>query len=142
MVSVRKHRSGRSVRTDIPYKPKRTGLIPISEGTEDLLAGRAGSDRKRYFNLIELWQLYDRVEIIERLDVLCPGHGLKANGPKIPMLMKWTECQRMSDNPEAMERYNRLLNPWTCTVAKRSKMCSRMSKYGWCRWRARCKFLH
>ena len=142
MASVRDHRSGRSVRTDIPYKPKRTGLIPISESTEDLLAALAGSDRQRYFNLIELWQLYDRAEIIERLDVLSPRHGLKASGPKIPMLMKWTECQRMTENPEAMERYHRLLDPWTCTVTSRNKRCTRYAKNGWCRWGPECKFIH
>ena len=114
MAPVRKHRSGRIVRTDISYKPKRTGLIPISESTEDLLAARAGSDRERYFNLIELWQLYDRAEIIEGLDVLSPRHGLKASGPKIPMLMKWTECQDMTENPEAMERWHRLIDVAGC----------------------------
>ena len=36
-----------------------------------------------------LWRLYDREEIVDRLDVVCPGHGFVKTGRKIRMPLRY-----------------------------------------------------
>ena len=99
------------MRTDLPYKPKRREIIGLSY--EQFRAIRKIWDQRPVPKSVErlparamgeLWKLYDRIEIVQKLDVLCPGHGFTKTSHKIPMLVKWVQHQAKRDDPEFIRR--------------------------------------
>ena len=105
----REHRSGLKVPTDVPpNKPDRGDrLIGYSEkqARQMGLAGcAAGFDAGQMSDMRALWKLYDREQIFDRLNVLCPGHGYKKTSNKPPMLVLWIQHEDILENPEILHR--------------------------------------
>ena len=57
-----------------------------------------------------LWKLYDRGQIVDRLNVVCPGHGFKKTSRKIPMLVLWIQNEDIFENPEITGRWQSYSN--------------------------------
>ena len=103
----RQHRSGLEVKTSIKYRPRRRGLIGYSyeKRKKIAMAGyKAGLDGGQVGGIQKLWKLYDREEIVDRLNVLCPGHGFTKNSLKTPMLILWIQTEAIANNAEAKRR--------------------------------------
>lgn len=119
--SFRKHRSGRLVRTDLQYKPTRRGIIGKSQNIKDqFLAFGDSCSNDPNFNSLNMdpettmrtwWRLFDKGEILEKLDALCPAHGYNMRTRKIPMLLKWVQLQKSSDDPEVKYRRRTMEHP-------------------------------
>ena len=101
-VSHREHRSGLKVITNVQYRPQRRGLIGYSYEQEQAMktaAYEAGIDVVRTQDVLYLWKLYNREEIVNKLNVICLGHGFTKNSLKIPMLILWMQNEDVIKNP-------------------------------------------
>lgn len=106
----RQHRSGLKVPTFDTYRAKRKGLIGYShkKRKEIAMAGyKAGLDSGQVIGIQKVWKLYDREEIVNRLNVLCPGHEFTKVSLKIPMLILWIQNEDIANNAEAKRRIAR-----------------------------------
>ena len=104
----REHRSGLKVPTDVRYKPDRGNrLIGFSyEQLEQMEeeGEEAGLDVGQIDTMTILWKIYDRGQIVDRLNVLCPGHRFTKRSLKIPMLILWLQNEDTTKNPEIIRK--------------------------------------
>lgn len=107
--SYRKHRSGRLVRTDQPYRPKKRENIgfTLEQRREFDRAARLGGIPNGS-QIRKLWKIYNKKEIIQKLDTLCPNHGFTDKSPKTPMLVMWLQHLPWKENKEALKRFRYL----------------------------------
>lgn len=103
----REHRSGLKVPTNIQHQTnRRDALIGCSAEQSDTMA--MACCQAGLFGLMlrihGLWRLYDKEELVDRLNVLCPGHGFTKRSHKTPMLILWMQNEDMKNNPEVMRK--------------------------------------
>ena len=65
---------------------------------------KAGLDGGQVDDMHNLWKLYNREEIVDKLNVLCPGHGFTKESLKIPMLILWLQNEDVCDDPDFMRK--------------------------------------
>ena len=73
---------------------------------------KAGLDGGQVGGIQKLWKLYDREEIVDRLNVLCPGHGFTKDSLKTPMLILWIQNEAIANNAEAKRRISCYPSAW------------------------------
>ena len=105
----REHRSGLKVPTNVPpYRPDRGDRLIGYSAKQVRQMGQAGSaagfEGGQMVDMSQLWKLYDREQICDRLNVVCPGHGYKKTSDKIPMLILWIQHEDIMDNPEILRK--------------------------------------
>ena len=105
----REHRSGRKVPTGVPpYKPDRgdrlIGYSAKQIRQMDRAGDAAGFDAGQMALMRQLSKLYDRGQIVNRLDIVCPEHGYKGTSHKIPMLVLWMQNEDIVENPEILRK--------------------------------------
>ena len=104
----REHRSGLKVPTGVGYKPDRGDrLIGFSYKQMEQMhftGSRAGFHAGQLNTMRFLWKLYDREQIADRLDVLCPGHEYTKYSLKIPMLVLWIQNEDIYQHQEILQK--------------------------------------
>ena len=106
----RKHRSGLKVPTDVsPYKPDRgdrlIGYSLKQRERMDRTGHAAGLTQVQIIgDMYDLWKLYDREQIVNRLDSLCPEHGYTKTSDKSQMLALWVQHEDICENPEILRK--------------------------------------
>ena len=104
----REHRSGLKVRTDARYKADRGDrLIGFSykQMKQMYFAGsRAGFHAGQLDDMNVLWKLHNREQIVDRLDIVCPGHGFTKHSLKIPLLVLWIQNEDITQNQKILRR--------------------------------------
>lgn len=104
----REHRSGLKVPTNLEYKPERGHhLIGYSFKKRKEIAKegfKAGCTGAQVNQMQEIWKVYDRKQLVARLDVICPGHGYRAYSHKIPMMILWVQNENIRNNREVMRK--------------------------------------
>ena len=106
-VRHREHRSGLKVITSVQYRAPRRGLIGYSYEQEQAMrtaAYEAGINVVRTREVLYLWKLQSREEIVNKLNVLCPGHGFTKDSLKIPMLILWMQNEDIKKNPVVIRK--------------------------------------
>lgn len=77
----------------------RTRLVGMSEHEYDEIS-RFAKVKSLNFSDIHamrvMWRLYNRTEIVARLDMVCPGHKFKDTGDKLTMQLKWLRAEKSS----------------------------------------------
>ena len=134
----REHRSGLKVPTDVPpYKPDRGDrLIGYSAKQRRQMAHTglaAGFDTGQIALMRQLWKIYDRGQIVNRLDVVCPGHGYKETSLKTSMLILWIQHEDITKNPEILRKIQSYppKRLYRDSAKKRSPLKKRQRKRRW-----------
>ena len=100
----RQHRSGLNVR----YTPNRGDrLIGYSYAQREqmqIAGDEAGFDVGQIDDMLTLWKLYNREKIVNRLNVVCPGHAFGKTSLKIPMLILWIQHEDIGENQEILRK--------------------------------------
>ena len=108
MTRYRKHRSGLKVPIDVVYTPNRGDrLIGYSYKQMQQMEHacfEAGFNGGQMSTIHTLWKLYDRGQIVDKLNVVCPGHGYKKTSLKTPMLVLWIQNEDINQNQEIIGR--------------------------------------
>ena len=108
LLCYREHRSGLKVPTGAGYKPNRGDRL-IGFSYEQMMqmyfaGSRAGFHSGQIDKMRVLWKLYDREHVVDRLDIVCPGHGYTKDSLKIPMLVLWIQNEDINQNQEILQK--------------------------------------
>lgn len=134
----REHRSGRKVPTGVPpYKPDRGDRLIGWSAKQSRQMGQAaqtaGFDAGQLGMMSQLWKLYDRGQIVDRLNVVCPGHPYKQTSAKTPMLVLWIQNEDIVENPEILRKIRSYAPKRLCrnSAEKRNPRKKRRKKRRW-----------